>query len=169
MGQIGNPSYPPATPTFGILPPQMMLQMHSFSPPLSSPATPGVHAVPMATPLFTRTVIEQDGPPLAASFTRECSLFMLQPHPSASIPPQAQDPAPPAVNNETHLIVNIDSKEIILNCQQIPADPPAIHLSANINTLLWEWNNSQWLVIDGRAIHIKCWDQIYKAKVGCGT
>ena len=163
--RVGNPSYPPAAPMFGMFPPQTTLPNMPFLPPQPAPATTAGHAIPISTPLFTRAAIDQGGLPPAALFTRECGLFSLQPNPLASMPP-ARQPISPAVSKKTHLIINIDGEEIILDRQQIPADPPAIHLSANVDNLLWEWNHSKRLVIGGKAIPIKCWDQIYKAKAG---
>ena len=164
MSRFGNPAYPLATPIFGAFPHQTT-SILPFLPSTPATASTGSHTVPTTAPLFTRAAIEQGGLPLAASFTREYGLFSLQPNPSASVPPNVRERAP-ATSNETHLIVHIDGEQVMLDRRQIPADPPAIHLSANVDTLLWEWNNSQRLVIGGRAIPIKCWDQIYKAKAG---
>lgn len=166
MSRIGNPSYPQVIPAFGMLPPQTVPM-----PPFlqSTPTARGAHSIPTATSLFTHTAIERGGLPPTASFTRECGLFSLQPNPSASIPPHARESVPPTTSNETHLIIDIDGEEVMVDRRQIPADPPAIHLSADIDTLLWEWNNSRRLIIGGRAIPIKCWDQVYKVKAGAGS
>ena len=151
---------------FGVVPSQTMPQTLPFLPPQPISAITGISNTPITAPLFTRTIMEQGGLPPAASFTRERGLFSLQPDSSASIPPSARKPTAPAASSGTHLIINIDGEEVMLDRRQIPADPPAIHLSANIDTLLWEWNNSQRLTIGGKAIPIKCWDQVYKAKAG---
>lgn len=80
------------------------------------------------------------------SFTRELRLYILISYSAfttrASFTNQLSVLIPNLtstfINNETHLVVYFDNKEVVLKKMDIPTEPPALHFLNNIDSLLKE-------------------------------